>query len=292
MRSFAACNSTAEREYVTNALKDIIARVTAEGRLNVHKWDIEPVPVYSPPSTLISSTVQPTGHKAAGVSTSSSLYNPYLSAAENTGHTDKKRKGRFVETEDSSSSVNYSDNNISGTKKSVLAGVEKLNTAQEIRMREQRANRFQADQPASVAAATAATSAMDLHPRKKNKKAAHAANAAKIAALMSHSGSASDLTDIDLDSLKIVGTSQKLEKDYLRLTSAPLPNVVRPESVLRKSIQLIKGKWAKEEVDYVYMCSQLKSIRQDLTVQHIQNGKHQLHSSLLHRTPDVHVPGL
>jgi hypothetical protein len=73
----------------------------------------------------------------------------------------------------------------------------------------------------------------------------------------------------DMESLKIVGTCQKLEKDYLRLTSAPHHSVVRPESVLRKTVTLLKKKWAAEEVDYVYMCSQLKSLRQDLTVQHI-----------------------
>ncbi|KAJ1442077.1 SAC3/GANP/Nin1/mts3/eIF-3 p25 family-domain-containing protein [Ochromonadaceae sp. CCMP2298] len=77
--------------------------------------------------------------------------------------------------------------------------------------------------------------------------------------------------DFDPDSLKIVGICQKLEKEYLRLTQAPLPSVVRPEQVLRKTVQLIKKKWAEGVVDYVYMCSQLKSMRQDLTVQHIQN---------------------
>jgi len=52
----------------------------------------------------------------------------------------------------------------------------------------------------------------------------------------------------------------------------PLVHQVRPENILRKSIQLINKKWENDEVDYVYMCSQLKSIRQDLTVQHIKNG--------------------
>jgi hypothetical protein len=80
------------------------------------------------------------------------------------------------------------------------------------------------------------------------------------------------MSEFDMESLKIVGTCVKLEKDYLRLTSAPHPSVVRPESVLWKALKLIKDKWADDIVDYVYMCSQLKSIRQDLTVQHIQNG--------------------
>jgi hypothetical protein len=40
---------------------------------------------------------------------------------------------------------------------------------------------------------------------------------------------------------------------------------VRPEHILRKTIQLLKKKWAGEQADYEYMCSQLKSVRQDLS---------------------------
>ncbi|KAK4939989.1 hypothetical protein LTR10_019841 [Elasticomyces elasticus] len=68
----------------------------------------------------------------------------------------------------------------------------------------------------------------------------------------------------------IVGRSQKLEKNYFRLTSAPNPDDVRPLEVLRKTLELIKKKW-RSEGNYVYICDQFKSLRQDLTVQHIKN---------------------
>jgi hypothetical protein len=219
---------------------------------------------------------------STGLSDYTAFSNPYISTE--VAKNDKKRKGRFVETEDSSSSNSIVFTDIYGGKKSVLAGVEKLNTPQEVKMREQRASRFQFDEqqtPAFLAAQSSSGGGQALeHGRKKSKK--NNANAAKIAALMSQNNNSSDASaDFDLDSLKIVGTCQKLEKDYLRLTSAPHPNVVRPEAVLRKTIQLIKKKWAAEEVDYVYMCSQLKSIRQDLTVQHIQNGEFMIAPFLL-----------
>lgn len=68
----------------------------------------------------------------------------------------------------------------------------------------------------------------------------------------------------------IVGRSQKLEKNYFRLTSAPNPDDVRPLEVLRKTLELLKKKW-RSDSNYVYTCDQFKSLRQDLTVQHIKN---------------------
>jgi len=41
--------------------------------------------------------------------------------------------------------------------------------------------------------------------------------------------------------------------------------------VLKKSLELILTKWEKKQVDYDYMCDQLKSIRQDITIQRIKN---------------------
>jgi SAC3 family protein LENG8/THP3 len=68
----------------------------------------------------------------------------------------------------------------------------------------------------------------------------------------------------------IIGTSEVLEKRYLRLTAPPNPANVRPERVLRQTLELLKSKWRKEN-NYGYICDQFKSMRQDLTVQRIRN---------------------
>jgi len=68
----------------------------------------------------------------------------------------------------------------------------------------------------------------------------------------------------------VVGTNQELLKKYLRLTAAPNPANVRPEPILRQALVLLKKKWSEEE-NYPYICDQLKSLRQDLTVQRIKN---------------------
>ena len=68
----------------------------------------------------------------------------------------------------------------------------------------------------------------------------------------------------------MVGTSEVLEKRYLRLTAPPIPSNVRPEGILRQTLDLLKKKWRKEG-NYSYICDQFKSMRQDLTVQRIKN---------------------
>ncbi|XP_021722302.1 SAC3 family protein A-like isoform X1 [Chenopodium quinoa] len=73
--------------------------------------------------------------------------------------------------------------------------------------------------------------------------------------------------DIDWDALTVKGTCQEIEKRYLRLTSAPDPSTVRPEEVLEKALHMVQN----SQKNYLYKCDQLKSIRQDLTVQRIRN---------------------
>ena len=72
------------------------------------------------------------------------------------------------------------------------------------------------------------------------------------------------------DAGPVIGRAEKLEKNYFRLTAAPNPDTVRPLSVLRKTLDLLKRKW-KQDCNYTYICDQFKSLRQDLTVQHIKN---------------------
>lgn len=42
----------------------------------------------------------------------------------------------------------------------------------------------------------------------------------------------------------------------------PDPNQVRPESILKKSLKMLKKKWKNKEADYNYTNEQFRSIRQ------------------------------
>ncbi|XP_043701019.1 SAC3 family protein A-like isoform X7 [Telopea speciosissima] len=80
-------------------------------------------------------------------------------------------------------------------------------------------------------------------------------------------GGSRAVEDIDWDAFTVKGTCQEIEKRYLRLTSAPDPATVRPEEVLEKALVMVLS----SQKNYLYKCDQLKSIRQDLTVQRIHN---------------------
>ncbi|PPQ79687.1 hypothetical protein CVT25_003261 [Psilocybe cyanescens] len=76
---------------------------------------------------------------------------------------------------------------------------------------------------------------------------------------------------VDWDRYTIVGTCQDIFKDYLRLTSEPKPETIRPYAVLQKTLVELKNRWREHQVTYAWICNQFKSLRQDLTVQRIKN---------------------
>lgn len=69
---------------------------------------------------------------------------------------------------------------------------------------------------------------------------------------------------------QLVGENTSLEKPYLRLTDFPKKEDVRPLGVLVKSLAHIKSRYIKDE-DFEWANEQLKSVRQDLTVQRLRN---------------------
>ncbi|XP_027938422.1 SAC3 family protein A isoform X2 [Vigna unguiculata] len=108
------------------------------------------------------------------------------------------------------------------------------------------------------------------HSRKKHAGAGNLYNRRASALVLSKNfedGASKAVEDIDWDALTVKGTCQEIEKRYLRLTSAPDPATVRPEEVLEKALLMVKN----SQKNYLYKCDQLKSIRQDLTVQRIRN---------------------
>ncbi|OVA09971.1 SAC3/GANP/Nin1/mts3/eIF-3 p25 [Macleaya cordata] len=133
------------------------------------------------------------------------------------------------------------------------------NSPEEKKKRENRFKRFERGHRAEMKHfRPKAASAGNLYTRK--------ASALVLSRSYEDSGSRA-VEDIDWDSLTVKGTCQEIEKRYLRLTSAPDPTSVRPEEVLEKALLMVQN----SQKNYLYKCDQLKSIRQDLTVQRIHN---------------------
>ncbi|KAF8252987.1 hypothetical protein K440DRAFT_642997 [Wilcoxina mikolae CBS 423.85] len=108
-----------------------------------------------------------------------------------------------------------------------------------------------------------------LSQREKDKRANRFAKELRSPQSVTPPERSTSAMDIDGDQ-PLVGRCMSLEKQYFRLTSAPDPDNVRPLHILEQTLELLKMKW-REEQNYSYICDQFKSLRQDLTVQHIKN---------------------
>lgn len=257
-RAFSRCESDTDRTFVEKKLKDLISSVTTDGRLHKHRWDLEPTPV--PPSASPSPALSTNRLSQQDISALAGGSSYSIASAS----TDKKRKSRFQSEPPLAVSLPSSSG-----KGSIYGPSASSNpvTSAEIKTRQQRANRFQKEQDKYGPASSLDTSAVNGGKKKRQ----------RIAVSTPAPTASTTLSEFDLEQLIVVGTCQKVEKDYLRLTSAPAPSTVRPLPVLRQALKLVKEKWEKSKGSpecYVYMCSQLKSLRQDLVVQHIRNGKH------------------
>ena len=102
--------------------------------------------------------------------------------------------------------------------------------------------------------------------------ATHSTNSKKYTGV--HGGSNKVLDATDYERMTVKGTCTTLAKQYLRLTAPPRPELVRPLHILQAHLANLEQQLQTDpsiNVDYEWMCSQLKAIRQDCTVQRIQN---------------------
>ncbi|KAJ3024936.1 UNVERIFIED_CONTAM: hypothetical protein HDU68_007634 [Siphonaria sp. JEL0065] len=254
-RVFAAAGTDARKKEAEAYLKPIIEQIQLKGAMNSTDWDKMSIPAF---------LLTDPGSSADNINS-----NNNLSPATST----KKRKKFSLDLLEDRGNVPQSPTSSMSNLKTKHAKLTPFPTdnqpppspaidflpqhlrTEEIARREERARRF-----------------MDVDGAKSKQKQRDNAKAARERALQAAAfARGEDNPDvIDWDEYTIIGVCDKLEKSYLRLTSAPDPATVRPLHVLRKTLDLLGRKW-KQEQNYTYICDQFKSLRQDLTVQRIKN---------------------
>jgi len=84
------------------------------------------------------------------------------------------------------------------------------------------------------------------------------------------SAAAEQGVEVDWSQFAVTGTCTVLEKRYFRLLAPPDPSTVRPEPILSAALESFRERYREGSVTYPWLCDQLKSIRQDLAVQHLR----------------------
>uniref|UniRef100_A0ACD5W201 Uncharacterized protein n=1 Tax=Avena sativa TaxID=4498 RepID=A0ACD5W201_AVESA len=302
-RNLSRCKDDAQRSATRIIMKEIITKATADGTLHTKNWDIEPL--LALPENATCTDMTSTGKDSSPFSFSTSRRSPgrrtksrwepvaeekvinnvevvpkepaksnitTWETTKRTGNTwvlgksvqscqalpsewskrpsKKQRTGGNTNAIQNGNASSDSDKEQDLTKY-YASSIALANSPEEKKRREHRSKRFERVQGASS---------------KSGSSVPHKDGTANITK-NNGDGASLAVEDFDWDALTIKGTCQETEKRYLRLTSAPDPATVRPEDVLEKALHMVET----SEKNYLYKCDQLKSIRQDLTVQRIQN---------------------
>ena len=238
-QAYAQCQNGAQKDDVEKQLKAIINAASANGTLYSRNWTAVTPP--KPAALPVAAATAPAPKRAR----MSSSIDPKVKTDMNRIN---ERLARFANS--SSSTV---DGNSTTMKSSSSATARNKPTSKAARRAERRAAAKKGNKIAS---------ALSSYP-------------AYLTSMGFGDVNGGGAEGHPLDWPKIQGCNQVLEKDFLRLTKPPAPKDVRPEPVLKAALKHIKAQYRASaqtgKPGYKWFWSQLKSIRQDLRVQHLRS---------------------
>ncbi|PIA56320.1 hypothetical protein AQUCO_00700568v1 [Aquilegia coerulea] len=278
-RALARCKNDLQKTACQTIMKEMITKASADGTLFTRNWDIEPLfPLpdmdvhkdISQKSSIVSALPK---YKRSPSRRSKSRWEPLpeerlvekLTPVNQASV--KEVSWDFVKEREQTGSGGKNESKEEGWSNAKFLQSQQqnqialANTPEERKRRESRSKRFEKGQGQRA-------EMKHFRPKSAGSGSLYTKRASAMVIAKSYEdGGSRPVEDIDWDSLTVRGTCQEIEKRYLRLTSAPDPATVRPEEVLEKALQMVLS----SQKNYLYKCDQLKSIRQDLTVQRIRN---------------------
>jgi hypothetical protein len=278
-KCLAPCRTAAERHAVQKRLQQLIQQAVTDGTLQ-RNWSLEaliPVPRDTPPPATanVASSYGPSvmtkPSNGGGMGNNSSYYGPSGSVIDNNSPSPVRHTSTTTPTDPRQKKNRWGDKpraEKSATKTSPKRPASAMQTSND------------SYYGPSISTPSTGLSLVVKSSKKKKQKRASGFDASKSVLsdrARRFASSFAPAASFDEEGVTqgpiIQGTCQILEKDYLRLTSAPKPELVRPQAILEKQLgNLLKERKNKEyRREYLWFCSQLKAMRQDLTVQHIRS---------------------
>nr|SVE75046.1 EOG090X0431 [Daphnia dolichocephala] len=285
-RCFAICQSSVDKDMVEVILKGKITSATREGKALNKDWDSEPLPNLSREISPFKTAPGSVGILAANpaVNDTPSLKN---GTPSNLGSTPYKTGASILGISTLKAPIVNKQNQISfqlkAQRKTIYGSSLRKSSSSSSSSRSRSRSPFDRKRSSSPTGKLGAVlgsanrtvlGANWTSPDKLRKRQARfqVLKKTRISALSDNSLYREDVTgEEDWSNLLIVGTCCEVEKPFFRLTAAPDPSTVRPVHILKKALHKVKASWMANP-DYRSCCDQMKSIRQDLTVQGIRDS--------------------
>jgi len=266
------CKTPEQKKIVQSKVEMKIAEAIQKGDMHYRDWSREPlIPAPGSPSPAKKEKKSKKDY-ASKLPSNDSYYGNAGGGTSASGYYGPSSSSLSSTTNPSVASSSYygaSESSLSSQKRKKEDLLAKLNNKKHKSGKE--INGFQASSKVLAKRASRFSGAGGIQDaQKSNLKSIHGHD--KYMGKSMIGGSKVTLDENDFERMTVKGTCTVLEKEYLRLTAPPRPELVRPEGILKIYLKKLKKNYAKpDHKDYLWFCSQLKAIRQDCTVQRIQN---------------------